>query len=1432
MTKKPDMDAAQLRQRAESLLPASRTTLPHADMQKLIHELEVHQIELELQNEELRKSRLEAETNLERYTELYDFAPVGYLTLDREGVIRQANLTAATLLGIERGKLGGQHLGSLFADLPAFNAFLHKVFKSQVKESCEMILSGTDVTRRIVRIEATLAESGQACRAMLTDISESRLLQERLDRFVRFSMDQVAQAAYLIGADGRIEDINETVSRMLGYSRAELLGLPLWKIEPDLRPETWSGHWHDLQEQGSMTYETLHQGKAGQAFPVEIDVTALSYRGVDYCCALVRDITRQKEAEAALKKSHAQLHTFIEQAPISIAMLDRNMNYISTSDRWIAEYGRGHSKLIGRNHYQIHPDIPDQWKKIHRDALDGAFLRNDEDLWTQADGSKHWLRWAVYPWTDETGEIGGIIISAEDITRQKISEEALRGSEQRLSGLINSAMDAIIAVDAKQRIVLFNPAAELMFGLAGREIIGQPLDRLLPQSARDVHTAHIHAFGRTGVTSRSMKSLGTLHGLRANGEEFPIEASISQVDLSSGKLFTVILRDITERKRAEESLRASEAQFRAVFDASSVGMCHADPATGRLTRVNRRFCEMMGYSDVELQRRTFLEITHPDDRADSFEEYSRLVRGEIPEYRGEKRYVCMDGSVIWADVTVNLLHDMNLRPLRTIAVIQDITERKYAEEELRASEERYRSLVEQASDGIFVSDNQGHYIDVNTAGCRMLGYTRDELLGLSIADVIMPEEVPRIGEEVARFANNAVITSEWQFRRKDGSSFPGEVHGRQLPDGRLQAILHDITERRLAEQAMRKSAADLNRAQVVGHIGSWRLDVTRNELTWSAENHRIFGIPEGTPLTYETFLSSVHPDDRAYVDREWRASLQGKPYDIEHRVLVNGKVRWVREKAELEFDEEGKLLGGFGTTQDITERKEAEQKLQLQLRLTKAITDCAADSIFVTDRQGQVTFVNAEVERAFGYTEAALRGKVLHDVIHHHHPDGRPYPFGECPNCLIYSTGDSVRHHEAVFFARDGTPITVACSNAPLDIDGEPIGAVLVAHDISTLKRSETALLEADQRKNEFLALLAHELRNPMAVTATAAYLLQTKGLTDPEICRWATTTITNQTELLKRLVDDLLDVERVARGRVALLKTQLDLGRLIARVVKERESLIARRKQHFSYALPARSVWIEGDPARVTQIITNLLDNASKFTPEDGQIDLSLTCDGDEAVIRVRDNGRGIPPQLLPHIFEIFTQGQVSIARDEGGLGLGLALVKGLAELHGGHVTASSAGVNRGAEFIVRLPLLARVEPAPSEPIAPKLIAPRKRRILIGEDNAIAAEGLEHVLKDAGHDVRLAPNGAEALAAATEAPPEIGIFDIGLPLMDGFELARRLRKLPKGNELLLIALTGYGQEKDRIQSKEAGFDYHLVKPADLRQLLEIINNWSPAEHP
>jgi len=309
---------------------------------------------------------------------------------------------------------------------------------------------------------------------------------------------------------------------------------------------------------------------AAQIAPNQAALTAISiYKGWGYVLVtgfmlywlIRRDSTERKQTEEALRKSQVQLRSFIEQAPLSIAMFDRNMNYLAASQRWVAEYGRGYTDLIGHNHYEIHPDVPDYWKDVHQKGLAGIAMKNDDDLWTQADGSRHWLRWAVNPWTKENGEVGGIIISAEDITKRKQAEEALYRSEERLNGIITSAMDAIISIDAEQRIMLFNPAAEVMFQCEQAEALGQPVEHFLPQRFRPGHTQHIQKFAQTGVSSRAMGKLGTIYGLRRNGEEFPIEASISQTLVEGKSIFTVILRDVTEREHAEDELKRSNTEL-------------------------------------------------------------------------------------------------------------------------------------------------------------------------------------------------------------------------------------------------------------------------------------------------------------------------------------------------------------------------------------------------------------------------------------------------------------------------------------------------------------------------------------------------------------------------------------------------------------------------------------------------------------------------------------------------------------------------------------------------------------------------------------------------------------------------------------------------------------------------------------------------------
>jgi CheY-like chemotaxis protein len=378
-----------------------------------------------------------------------------------------------------------------------------------------------------------------------------------------------------------------------------------------------------------------------------------------------------------------------------------------------------------------------------------------------------------------------------------------------------------------------------------------------------------------------------------------------------------------------------------------------------------------------------------------------------------------------------------------------------------------------------------------------------------------------------------------------------------------------------------------------------------------------------------------------------------------------------------------------------------------------------------------------------------------------------------------------------------------------------------VAIDNARLYRD---IQEADRHKNEFLAMLAHELRNPLAPIRSAIHLLRRRALDVPDVI-WAQDLIDRQVQQMVRLVDDLLDVSRITRGKITLRTEAVDVATVVARAVETCRPLMDERKHELTVSLPPEPVRVEGDTTRLAQVVSNLLNNAAKYTEEGGRIGLTVQQEGGEAVLRVRDSGVGIPADMLSNVFDLFTQVNRSLDRSQGGLGIGLTLVHRLIEMHRGSVRAFSAGPNQGSEFVVRLPALAgqgAEEPSPNGTAEPAAPGPT-RRILVVDDNTDGADSLALVLGLSGHDVRTAYDGPAAVEAATSFLPEVVLLDIGLPGIDGYEVARRLRKHPGLEEILLVALTGYGQDEDRRRAEEAGFDVHLVKPVDASTLSQIL---------
>jgi PAS domain S-box-containing protein len=422
-------------------------------------------------------------------------------------------------------------------------------------------------------------------------------------------------------------------------------------------------------------------------------------------------------------------------------------------------------------------------------------------------------------------------------------------------------------------------------------------------------------------------------------------------------------------------------------------------------------------------------------------------------------------------------------------------------------------------------------------------------------------------------------------------------------------------------------------------------------------------------------------------------------------------------------------------------------------------------------------------------------------------------------------TGDYDAEFRAI--RPDGSVVWIAERGRVVqDSQSLPSRIVGVSVDLTRRKRLEEELLDSDRRKDQFLATLAHELRNPLAPVRYAVKVLDLKGPATPEI-GWAIDVIERQTQHMTRLIDDLLDVNRISRNALELRKGNVELSAVIQAAIEASRPFIEQNQQELLLDLPEEPIYLEADSVRLAQVFSNLLNNAAKFSKvPDGtpaKIGIAVRREGSAATVTVRDSGIGIAPQMLPKVFDMFTQVGRALGQSEGGLGIGLALAKSLVEMHGGTIEAHSDGLGKGSAFKVRLPLTQTVKPATESPTATQS-ATVKRRILIADDNPDVLESFEVMLRMLGHEVETAVDGTEVLVKAAQFWPEVVVLDIGMPKMDGLETARRLRQQPWGREAILIAVTGWGNEKDKRHTAEAGFDVHLVKPVDAMTILKHLD--------
>ena len=764
------------------------------------------------------------------------------------------------------------------------------------------------------------------------------------------------------------------------------------------------------------------------------------------------------------------------------------------------------------------------------------------------------------------------------------------------------------------------------------------------------------------------------------------------------------------------------------------------------------------------------------------------------------------------------------------------------EANLHRVERELATTLRSIGDAVISTDVNGMIRFMNPVAERLTGWDEASARGLPGAQIFRiigedtripvdsPEKQVLQEGKTVQLANHTMLLSKDGTERSIADSGAlvvgdtGEVEGMVL-------IFRDVTEARRAERALQVRDTELQIINEYARFPVAHCDARHHFLFVNKAYAERLGLrPEdcvGKHIS-EVVGEPAYQSIRSYIDE----ALAGRVVEFETEVPYRGTygLRWMRCIYAPVAPEGGKVNSFVAAVTDITEKKHAEREAQRLLETVDAeknrlslVLGSINDEVWFADSQGRFTLANSSALREFGYADVqGVDVNNLAQSLRVLRADGSVRPSYEAPPLRALAGEIIVGEEEIVQTPRAGELRHREVNAAPVrDHAGQIIGAVAVVRDITQHKHAQAALRDADRRKDEFLATLAHELRNPLAPIRTAAKIIASPNVSPTQLQR-AQTIIERQVSHMALLLDDLLDIARITQGKLQLKKGAVALNDMVDAAVEAARPLLDGKNHHLAVSLPQEPVVLDADPLRLSQILSNLLTNAAKYSDPGSHIEIIGTVQDQSLTIAIQDDGIGIDASAIGSIFEMFSQVEGVMGRSDGGLGIGLALVKGLTELHGGTIEARSPGLGYGSEFIVRLPL-SPLYPVTSAQVADPGPPPTRSRILIADDNRDAADSLSMLLELAGHEVRVAHLGRAALSLAQAFRPDVALLDIGMPDMSGYEVAQQLRREPWGQAILLIALTGWGQEKDRQHALEAGFNQHMTKPIDLAQLETLI---------
>ena len=1321
---------------------------------------------------------------------------------------------------------------------------------------------------------------GEALRRARQHSRQGEAEQREAQQQIAMTLESVTDGFMRYDRDWRIVYVNLEAERINRLTRSEMLGRNLWEVFPALVGTHFEAEFRRaLAEQTTVEFEN-HYEPFGRWYSIKGYPTADG--GLT---TFIRDITEQKCHQVALQRSEARLRRVFESNVVGMIRWDLDRSLILDANDTFLQMTGYTREDVAAGRLNFRDMTPAEWTPRNEDGIRAiqteGFAAPYEKEYIRKDGSRVPLIIAGTRFDDSPSEGMSVLIdiSASKRAEQEVTRLAAESERQRrlYETVLTNTPDFIYVFSLDHKVLYANDALIKMWGRGHEGAIGKTFLEIgyEPWHA-EMHAREIDQVRATRQPIRGEVPFNGTNGRRQYDYIFvPVIGADGEVEAVAGTT-----RDVTERKQTEAALQRSEERLRLATEAAQLGIWTWQPDQDEFVWENARPYEIFALSTTEppvTAARFKADFLCPQD-IETFEiAFGHTVKTKQP-LLCELPIRRTDGAMRWVEFTGRVVEGEE--NIRLIGTVQDITERKKAEEAIRVSEARHSFMVTLADTLRPLSDA----IEVKAEASRMLGerlganrvayfevqgddyvverdYTDaaqpmagryptaafgSQLLAMYQAGRTATEadvnELPsRTPEEREAFAAVQIRSYVGVPLIKSGVFVAGlAIHaaGVRTWTPNEIAIIEETAERTWAavervraEAALHESDARY-RAVVEGQselVCRFRLDgkilFANSAYARSVGNSR--EALEGSDF-WSLIPAGDHPAVKAMLDDLTPDSPECR---IENRFVTQGGERWMLwTNRGLKFDSDGRLLEAQSAGIDITDRKNAETALRQSEEGRRLALDAAelgafnidtTTSILTTDERFRIIFAGTpeamSYEQAFAAIHSEDRERIQAAVAAATRLDN-PAPYTE--EYRVVHPDGSVRW----VFAKGRAKFSQTEPRRLNSFDGTVADVTSRKFIEEERERLFAQLRDADRRKDEFLATLAHELRNPLAPIRNGLQVMLLAGSSGT--IEKVRSMMERQLTQLVRLVDDLLDVSRVTSGKLTLRRERIELKAVIDAAIETTRPVIEQAGHELAVTVPDEPIPVDGDAARLSQVVSNLLNNSAKYTHSGGHIRLAVYTDDGMAVVVVTDDGIGIPTNMLSNVFEMFAQVDRALEKATGGLGIGLSLVKGIVELHGGTIEARSEGEGRGSAFILRLPLVLsadqRIEPSAHDlPVC----SSSRRRILVADDNVDSATSLGQLLELLGNDVSTANDGLQAVEVAETFRPDVILLDIGMPKLNGYDACRRIRQQPWGRNAILVALTGWGQDEDKRRSQEAGFDAHLVKPVDCGALEKLLSS-------